>query len=217
MQPFSEPRALRREEIPEVIEEYLQATVNAFAANFDGVELHGTSGYLPAQFLSAGSNQRDDDYGGSLENRVRFVTEVLAAMCSAAGADKVGLRICPGFPFNDVKDTNPQETFEHLLAAIQPLEMAYLHVMRASPLDVFAMARDCFEGPFIVNGGYDRSSGDKAIAAKGAEAVSFATAYIANPDLPQRLQQGLALNDVDQATLYAETAEGYSDYPFYND
>jgi N-ethylmaleimide reductase len=217
MKPFSAPRALRRDEIPGVIEEYRQATANAFAANFDGVELHGTSGYLPAQFLSPGSNQRDDDYGGSLENRVRFVSEVLAAMCGVGGADKVGLRICPGFPFNDVKDPDPRETFEYLLQDIQSLELAYLHLMRASPLDVYAMARDFFRGPFIMNGGFNRESGNKAIAERGATAVSFATSYIANPDLVRRLQQELALNEVDQTTLYADSAGGYSDYPFYND
>jgi N-ethylmaleimide reductase len=217
MKPFSAPRALRLEEIPGVIEEYRQATANACAANFDGVELHGTSGYLPAQFLSPGSNQRDDDYGGSLENRVRFAREVVEAMCGVAGADKVGLRICPGFPFNDVKDPNPQETFDYLLAKLQPLEMAYLHVMRASTVDIYAMAREVFKGPFIVNGGFDRESGDKAIAGKGAAAVSFATSYIANPDLVRRLQEGLALNEADQDTLYTATAEGYSDYPRYGD
>ena len=147
---------------------------------------------------------------------MRFVSEVLAAMCSVAGADKVGLRICPGFPFNDVKDPNPQATFEHLLVELQALEMAYLHVMRASPLDVYAMARDFFKGPFIINGGFDRDSGNKAIVEKGATAVSFATSYIANPDLVRRLELGLALNQVNQATLYVETAEGYSDYPFYD-
>jgi N-ethylmaleimide reductase len=216
MKPFSAPRALHLDEIPGVIEEYRLATVNAYAANFDGVELHGTSGYLPAQFLSPGSNQRDDAYGGSLENRVRFVREVLDAMCGVAGADRVGLRICPGFPFNDVKDPNPQETFDFLLAQIQPMDMAYLHVMRASTVDIYAMARDVFRGPFIVNGGFDRASANKAIAEKGAAAVSFATSYIANPDLVRRLEQGLELNEVDQSTLYAPTAEGYSDYPFYS-
>ncbi len=144
MKPFSEPRALRTEEIAEVIEEYRQATVNAFEAGFDGVELHGASGYLPAQFLSPGSNQRDDEYGGSLENRVRFVREVLEAMASVRGAEYVGLRICPGFAFNDVRDPDPQETFEALLTAIRHLPLAYLHLMRASTIDVLALGRDFF-------------------------------------------------------------------------
>ncbi|MFK8020220.1 MAG: alkene reductase [Pseudomonadales bacterium] len=212
MKPFSQPRALRSDEIPQVIEEYRLSTENAFAANFDGVELHGTSGYLPAQFLSPGSNQRDDAYGGSLENRVRFFDEVLRAMSSVAGADKVGLRICPGFPFNNVKDPNPQESFEALLNTIQPLGLAYLHLMRASPLDIFAMGHDIFKGPLLLNGGYKKSSGNKAIADKGAHAVSFATSYIANPDLVMRLQDDLPLSEPKQEYMYTNTIEGYSDY-----
>jgi N-ethylmaleimide reductase len=215
MKPFSPPRALHHDEIAEVIEEYRQATVNAYAAGFDGVELHGTSGYLPAQFLSPGSNQRDDEYGGSLDNRIRFVDEVLQAMASVDGADKVGMRICPGFPFNDVKDPNAAETFEHLLKTIQPLDMAYLHVMRASPLDVYALARDHFNGNIIINGGFNAQSGNKAVAEKGAAAVAFATLYIANPDLVRRLQDDLPLAEVNQDSLYTPGAAGYSDYPVY--
>ncbi len=213
MKPFSPPRALRRDEIPEVIEEYRLATVNAYAAGFDGVELHGTSGYLPAQFLSPGSNQRDDDYGGSLDNRIRFVDEVLRVMAGVDGADKVGMRICPGFLFNDVKDPNPAETFEHLLKVIRPLQLGYLHVMRASPIDVFALARDHFGGEFIVNGGFDAGSGNHAITDKGASAVAYATSYIANPDLVRRFQDDLPLAEVDQHSLYTPGAVGYSDYP----
>jgi N-ethylmaleimide reductase len=212
MKPFSAPRALLRDEIPQVIEEYRQATINAYAAGFDGVELHGTSGYLPAQFLSPGSNQREDDYGGSLENRVRFVDEVLQAMASVDGGGKVGLRICPGFPFNDVKDPEPGQTFEALLTAIQPLQLAYLHLMRASPIDIYALAKNFFKGDFMMNGGFDRNSGNKAISEKGASAISFATSYIANPDLLRRLQEDLPLSEIDQASLYTPGAAGYSDY-----
>lgn len=212
MQAFSQPRALESDEIPEVIDEYRQATENAYSANFDGVELHGTSGYLPAQFLSPGSNQRTDAYGGSLENRVRFFNETLKAMCSVDGADRVGLRICPGFPFNDVKDPNPQQSFDALLETIQPLGLAYLHLMRASPLDVFTMGRELFKGPLLLNGGYQRESAEKAINDKGAHAVSFATAYIANPDLVHRLRSDLPLAEANQALMYTNTAEGYSDY-----
>ncbi len=216
MKPFSMPRALRGEEIAQVIEEYRQATENSFAANFDGVELHGTSGYLPAQFLSPGSNQREDGYGGSLENRIRFVDEVLRAMSGVQGSDKVGLRICPGFPFNDVKDPNPQETFEALLERIQPMGLAYLHLMRASPLDVYALGHEFFKGPLVLNGGYDLRSANKAIQERGATAVSFATSYIANPDLVNRLAKELPLNDVREELLYTNTVEGYSDYPVYD-
>lgn len=217
MKPFSDPRALRSDEIPAVIEEYRLATQNAYAAGFDGVELHATSGYLPAQFLSPGSNQRTDNYGGSLQNRLRFVVETLQAMASVDGADRVGIRICPGFPFNDVKDPDPQETFEGLLSAIDPMQLAYLHLMRASPLDVYAMARDFFSGPFIINGGFDRASAENAIAERGAAAVSFATLYIANPDLVRRLHDNLPMATADQATMYTNTTAGYSDYANYSD
>ncbi len=216
MKPFSDPRALHSDEIPEVIEEYRQATVNAYAAGFDGVELHGTSGYLPAQFLSPGSNQRDDQYGGSLANRSRFVEEVLAAMASVDGADRVGLRVCPGFPFNDVKDPNPKETFEFLLSQISNMGLAYLHLMRASPLDVNALATDFFKGPFVINGGLTASSALDAISNRGATAAAFANAFIANPDLPYRLQNDLPLAETNQALLYSPDAEGYSDYPAYS-
>lgn len=212
MKAFSAPRALRLDEIAGVIEEYRLATENAFSAGFDGVELHGASGYLPAQFLSAGSNQRSDEYGGSLNNRIRFVKEVLEAMASVQGADKVGLRICPGFAFNDVKDPNPQETFEALLNSIAPMKLAYLHVMRGSPLDVQALATNCFKGPFITNGGYNHESATEAV--KGpATAVAFGGAYIANPDLVERFQVSATLAMPNQATLYTPTREGYSDYP----
>jgi N-ethylmaleimide reductase len=213
MKAFSNPRALRREEIPVIIEQYRQATINAYAAGFDGVELHATSGYLPAQFLSPGSNQRNDNYGGSLANRLRFVIEVLEAMASVKGAGRVGLRICPGFPFNDVKDPKPQETFEALLAAIRPLQLAYLHTMRASPLDVIGLAQQNFNGPFIINGGYERKSAERAITEGNAAAVSFASLFIANPDLVERFQSNAECTDADPSTMYTPTREGYCDYP----
>lgn len=213
MKPFSTPRALQEDEIPGVIAEYRQATVNAYAAGFDGVELHAASGYLPAQFLSPGSNQRNDSYGGSLENRLRFVNEVVRAMASVRGADSVGLRICPGDQFNDVQDPKPQETFEALLGTIQPLGLAYLHLMRASSLDVYALGHNYFKGPLILNGGFELASANKAIQTRGASAVSFATHFIANPDLVARLAQDVQLCAPKREFMYSATAEGYSDYP----
>ena len=121
MKPFSPSRALRSDEIPEVVEQFRQATINAYEAGFDGVELHGASGYLPAQFMSAGSNHREDQYGGSLANRIRFILEVLEVVSSVDGADRVGLRICPAMPFNDVRDPDPVKTTERLLEDIAPL------------------------------------------------------------------------------------------------
>ena len=215
MQPFSPPRALRREEIPQVVAEYGAATSRALEAGFDGVELHGTSGYLPVQFLSTGSNTREDDYGGSLENRIRFPREVLEAMTAAAGASRVGLRICPGNPFNDLSDENPEETFTGFLEAIRPLDLAYLHVLRRhdAELDNIALARAHYDGPLILNDGYDREEAETAVANGTGEAVSFARAYIGNPDLVERMQRGVELARFDRKTLYTMGSGGYSDYP----
>jgi len=215
MQPFSPPRALERDEIPGVIEEYRRATELAFDAGFDGVELHGTSGYLPAQFLSTGTNQRDDDYGSSLVNRVRFPTEVLEAMASVAGADRVGLRICPGNPFNDLSDDDPEETFTALLEGIRPLGLAYLHVLRRHDvgLDNIALARGLSDAPLLLNDSYDREEAEEAVASGIGEAVSFARHYIGNPDLVERFLERAVLSKFDRRALYSAGPEGYVDYP----
>lgn len=215
MKPFSEPRALEGEEIAGVIQEYRQATINAFAAGFDGVELHCASGYLPAQFLSPGSNQREDEYGGSLENRIRFVREVLEAMAGVRGADRVGLRICPGFTFNDVADPNPWDTFQGLLESIKHLPLAYLHLMRASTVDVVKLASAYFSGPRLLNGGYKAGSAQKALDKGDADAIAFAGLYIANPDLVGRFRHDYPLEQADLTKIYSPTAEGYSDYKKY--
>jgi N-ethylmaleimide reductase len=214
MQPFDTPRALRREEIPGVIEQYRRSTALALEAGFDGIELHGASGYLPAQFLSTGTNQRDDDYGGSVQNRIRFTVEVLEAMVDAAGADRIGVRICPGNPFNDLSDDDPEETFTALLQAIRPLGLAFLHVIRLHDveLDNIALARAYHEGPLIVNDSYQRKEAEAVVASGAAEAVSFARHYIGNPDLVERLQSGAELARFDRKTLYSAGAEGYTDY-----
>jgi N-ethylmaleimide reductase len=215
MQPFSAPRALRSDEIPGVIDEYRRATGNALEAGFDGVELHGTSGYLPAQFLSTGTNQRNDQYGGSLENRLRFPLEVLGAMVDVAGADRVGLRICPGNPFNDLSDADPKETFTAFLRAVNPLGLAYLHVIRLHgvALDNIALARENFDGPLILNDSYKPDEAKSAMDAGLGEAIAFARAYIANPDLVERLRVGAALARFDPKKLYTPGPAGYSDFP----
>lgn len=215
MQPFDEPRALRSDEIPGVIEAYRAATRLAFEAGFDGVELHATSGYLPAQFLSTGSNRRDDAWGGSLERRIRFPVEVLRAMAGVDGADRVGLRICPGNPFNDLADEDPEETFSALLGAVDPLGLAYLHVIRLhdAPLDNVGLAKRHFGGPLVLNDGYGFDEASAAVAEGRGDAVSFARGYIANPDLVLRFRRGLALAAFDPKTLYTPGPAGYTDYP----
>ncbi len=215
LQPFSEPRALAREEIPGVIEEFAHATRRAYEADFDGVELHCASGYLPAQFLSTGTNLREDDYGGSLGNRLRFPVEVLRAMAEVDASDRVGLRICPGNPFNDLSDEDPKATFTAFLRAVRDLDLAYCHVIRLHDveLDNIALAGAEFGPDLIVNDSFDLAEAREVVDRGRAAAVSFARAYIGNPDLVTRLERGAELAKFDRKTLYTAGAEGYTDYP----
>jgi N-ethylmaleimide reductase len=215
MQSFAKPRALALDEVPSVIADYRKATENAFAAGFDGVELHCTSGYLPAQFLCSGSNQRTDGYGGSPANRSRFALEVLEAMAGVDGARRVGIRICPDNPFNDMQDDDPQQTFECLLQAAASLDLAYLHTMRypQGRVDNIALGQRFFGDRLIGNESYGLDEAQQAIAAGSLSAVSFGRHFIANPDLVERWQDGLELAPFDLATLYTEGAEGYISYP----
>lgn len=215
MQPLTAPRALRRDEIPQVLREFARATELAYDAGFDGVEAHGTSGYLLAQFLSTGTNQRDDDYGGSVGNRVRFPVEVIRAMAAVDGPDRVGFRICPGNPFNDLSDANPEETFRHLLGALRGTGLAYGHVIRLhdKPLDNVALAREAFGGPLMVNDGYKRAEAIDVVESGRAAAVSFARAYLGNPDLVKRLERNAPLARFDPSSLYTPGPKGFVDYP----
>jgi N-ethylmaleimide reductase len=217
MVPFDVPRALGTDEVPAVVEAYAGAARNAMVAGFDGVELHCTSGYLPAQFLSTGSNQRNDRYGGSLENRVRFPLEVLAALVEAAGADRVGFRICPDNPFNDLSDDDPQATFDAFLGGAAALDLAYVHVIRlpAGRVDNLALAGGHFPGRVIGNESYSREEAAAAVAAGELAAVSFGRPFIANPDLVERFRNDWPLARFDLASLYTPGAAGYTDYPRY--
>ena len=214
---FDMPEALTPGGIADVIGEYAHAARQAQRAGFDGVELHAASGYLPMQFLSTGTNLRADHYGGSLQGRLRFVTEALEALIGMFGAGRVGLRICPGNPFNDLNDERPAETYAALMRQVAPLALAYLHVVRSpdSSLDAFALAREHFPGPKIFNDGFDFQTGNEAVRAGGAAAVSYARAFIANPDLIARWRHGWPLAAFDRKTLYTPGAAGYTDYPTY--
>jgi len=215
MAPYDEPRALRTEEIPEVVEQYRRAAANARAAGFDGVELHCTSGYLPAQFLSTGTNRRTDAYGGSVENRCRFPLQVLAALAAEVGPGRVGMRICPDNPFNDLADEDPAGTFDCLLQQAAPLGLAYLHAIRlpAGRVDNLALGRRYFGDRLVVNDSYAREEAVAVVGSGEAAAVSFGRAFIANPDLPERLRRGAPLAKFNPGTLYTPGATGYTDYP----
>ena len=167
------------------------------------------------QFLSSGTNQRADAYGGTLAGRLRFVVETLEALCGVLGAGHVGIRICPGNPFNDLKDERPGETYAALLKALTPMRLAYLHVIRSpdASLDAFALAREHFGGQRILNDGFDFESGNAAVGAGAAAAISYARAFIANPDLVARWRHHWPLAAFERKTLYSPGAAGYTSYP----
>ncbi len=210
---FDVPEALTPEGIVAVLADYAAAARAALRAGFDGIELHAASGYLPMQFLSTGTNARTDRYGGTLENRLRFVIECIQALGAVTGFGRLGLRICPGNPFNDLTDAAPAQTYAALLEQLRPLGLAYVHVIRSpdAALDAFALARTHFGAALILNDGFDFASGSTAIAG-GAAAVSYARAFIANPDLVARFRHGWPLAAFDRKTLYTAGAEGYTSY-----
>lgn len=216
LQDFVTPHELSLEEIKGVIHDYRMATRHALAAGIDGVELHTASGYLPEQFLSSGSNQREDQYGGgSVENRARFVLELLTAIAAEAGGDRVGIKISPEMNFNDIVDANPQETYTYLVEQLGGLNLAYLHVaLFGAKVDYHAILRPRFNGAYLMGGGLDQTSAEKALIEGLADATVFGSAFLANPDLPERFRQGAALNTPDKSTFYSPGAEGYTDYPF---
>ena len=214
------PHALTTEEVEGVVKEHGHAAVCSKAAGFDGVELHAGQGYLPMQFLSSNSNQRDDKYGGSVANRVRFVVETLEAAIDVFGADRVGMRIAPGFTFNDVIDNNPAETYTTLLQAMKPLNIAYIHAVNPPPPmsqnvpeDITALVHDNFDGVFIRNGGYNQEKAEAALKSGDADLIAFGKLFLANPDLPARFKQGAELNAWDMPTFYTPGPNGYTDYP----
>ena len=214
MCPLDMPEALELGEIPGVLQEYRRATANAFEAGFDAVELHCTSGYLPAQFLSSGTNRRTDGYGGGPANRARFVLEVLEAMTGVSGSGRVGMRICPDNPFNDLYDEQPQQTFEYLLAEVEAMDLAYLHVIRfPGRVDNIGLARRYCGDRLVANESYSFEEAQRAVAGGEVTAVSFGRPFVANPDLVTRFRNGLPLSDFDPARLYTPGPAGYSDYP----
>ncbi|MFY7863716.1 alkene reductase [Roseateles sp.] len=216
--PNAQPRELRADELPAIVEAYAQAARNAIAAGFDGVEVHGANGYLIDQFLRDGVNKRSDAYGGSLENRARFLFEVLTAVTAAIGAERVGLRLSPLNSYNSMVDSDPIGLIGFLAERLNDFKLAYLHVMRADffqvqKADVMPVARAKYKGVLIGNMGYSGEEAEQAIEAGLLDAVAFGTSFLANPDLPARLKAGAALNAVDASTFYTPGPKGYTDYP----
>ncbi|MES2571126.1 MAG: alkene reductase [Verrucomicrobiota bacterium] len=219
--PYSVPRALKREEIADVIHQYAAATRLAQEAGFDGVEIHGANGYLIDQFLRESSNQRTDDYGGSIENRVRFLLEVTEAVVNEWRPERVGVRLSPTSGYNGQSDSDPHALFTHAARELNRFNLAYLHLLEALPGHLLAMPgprvtpaiRQAFHGPLIVNGGYTAELGAEAIERGETDLIAYGVPFIANPDLVERYRTGAFLNSPNFATFYSAGANGYTDYP----
>ena len=224
----SKPRALAIEEIPGIVQDYRRAARNAIEAGFDGVELHAANGYLIDQFLRSGSNHRDDAYGGAVPHRARLLIEVMQALCAEVGGARCAIRLAPVTPANDAFDPQPKALFTHVVQALGPMGLAYLHVIEGStiaerdyhqgdgPFD-YAALRQAYRdagghGAWMVNNGYDQALAEKALT-EGADLVSFGRLFIANPDLTERMRQGAELNTPDRMTFYGGGDKGYTDYP----
>jgi N-ethylmaleimide reductase len=216
---YTVPRALTQDEIAAVVSQFAHGAKNAIEAGFDGVEIHGANGYLIDEFLRSSANTRDDHYGGSLENRARFLLEVVDAVVNAIGADRVGLRLSPLNSYNDMIDSEPEKVTELVASKMSELKLAYLHLMRSDFYqqqkgDVVTVARRAFKGALIVNMGYTAEEAEETIKAGLADAVCFGVPFLANPDFVERTRVKASLNAPRQETFYAKDAEGYTDYPF---
>ena len=223
MTPFVTPRPLTEAEIEGIIADYAHAARQAKAAGFDGVELHGANGYLVDQFLRDGANRRTDRWGGSVENRARFLVEVTRALVEVWGPERVGVRLSPLGTNNGMSDSDPAATFGHAAAALKPFGLAFLHLIEAEPPHPMAgpegsprlakALREAFGGPVMLNGGLDRAKAEAALADGRADLVSVGVPFLANPDLPERWRTGAELNRADRATFYGGGEAGYVDYP----
>ena len=223
--PHPTPRALEANEIPGVIEEFRRAAQLALEAGFDGVEVHGANGYLPDQFLNSSSNHRTDEWGGSLENRSRFLLAVTDAVIGVWGADRVGVRLSPTNQHGDIEDANRWETYSYAVRELNRRSLAYLHLVSPRVSGNLDVAPTLDLGPdrfrplitgdtrLIVAGGYKPGEAESLLKRGEADAVAFGRLFIANPDLPRRIAEDAPLNLYDRSTFYARDVHGYLDYP----
>ncbi len=216
--PYVMPRELRDDELPGIVAGFKKAAENALAAGFDGVEVHGANGYLLDEFLRDGANKRSGPYGGPIENRARLLLEVIEAVVSVCGSDRVGVRISPLNSYNSMIDSDPIGLSTWLATRLNDFNLAYLHVMRSDFFqqqsgDVMTPIRAAYKGVMIGNMGYTAAEAEQAIADGKLDAVAFGTGFLANPDLPARIKAGAELNQPNPATFYSPGPAGYTDYP----
>lgn len=218
LKPFVTPRALELREIAGIVEEYRTGAANALSAGFDGVEIHAANGYLIDQFLRDKTNQRTDEYGGSIPNRARLLLEVAEALISVWGPERIGVRLSPLNPFNDIADSTPAETFGYAINQLNRLRLAFLDLVEDNiagnaPLDARHFRRS-WNQVLIANRGYDQERANALLAEGAADAVAFGVPFLANPDLPERFRRGAPLNPPNRSTFYGGGEAGYTDYPF---
>ncbi|MGI4850251.1 MAG: alkene reductase [Janthinobacterium lividum] len=222
--PFVKPRELATAELAGIVEQYRQAAKLSLEAGFDGVEIHAANGYLLDQFLRDKTNQRTDQYGGSLENRTRLLLEVTQAVVSVCGADRVGIRLSPISPANDIADSDPARLFTYVVEQLNQFGLVYLHVVEGAtggPRETddgfdLQILRRLFKGVYIANNGYDRELAISRRAEGKADLIAFGKPFISNPDLVERLRVAAPMNELDKDKLYGGGAEGYTDYPAMN-
>ena len=219
MQPFVTPRALEKGEIADIVSQYRHAAEQAKRAGFDGIEVHAANGYLIDQFLRDGSNQREDEYGGSVTNRMRFLNEVLDAVSEVWPAQRIGVRLTPENSFNSMSDSDPKNHFDYFVSQLNDRNLGYLHFLEGDMMTQqrnldYRQFRNAYDGPMMVNNGYDQARAEEAINSNAADLVAFGVPFLANPDLVQRFKTGAPLNEADQSTFYGGDEKGYTDYPF---
>jgi len=221
---YETPRALTTGEIKQIVKDYGQAAKNAIEAGFDGVELHAANGYLPNQFLAESANKRTDEYGGSIANNTRFVLEVMRELISAIGGDKVGIKISPFHPYEDIILNNPVATYSYLVEELNKLDFLFVEIMKRSPAfplvphypatDEIALFGSMIKQTVIANMAYDKATGEAELERGIAKLISYGTLFLANPDLPKRFELNAPLNQPDRATMFGGGENGYTDYPF---
>lgn len=213
MKEFVTPREITKDEIARTVHDFATAAKNAITAGFDGVELHAASGYLVQQFLTPNVNLRVDEYGGSIENRTRFLFEVLDAMCSEAGAQRVGVKFSPQIAFNDIEENDAGEVYPYIFKRLSEKPLAYVHVADGTGTGWHTKLRPLYNGLYFANAGFTFESGEQLVEQGAADAIAYAVKFLANPDLPQRFKRGAPLNQPDRPTFYSAGEKGYTDYP----